>query len=186
MILCAGEMEQFEFALPIGIGLIESAINLSRLCLLDRPEYLLFIGTAGSYGKLPIGSIITSTGASQIESSFAEKKSYSPIENAISISDGPLPHQYTINSSNYITADRKLAEKYRAFGLEAESMEFFSVMAVARHFQIPAAGIFYITNTCFENAHDQFIAHHPEAMATLDALVRDKLAHLITKGAARG
>ncbi len=186
MILCAGEMERFEFALPIGIGLIEAALNLSRLCLFNPPEYLLFVGTAGSYGDIPIGTIITSTGASQVESSFVEKKSYSPIDNAISITDGLLPHQHTVNSSNYITADAALADRFRKLGLGAESMEFFSVMAAARHFQIPAAGIFYITNYCFEAAHDQFIAHHPEAIATLDALVRKELGHLITQGDSRG
>ena len=31
----------FSFAHPIGVGLIESAINLTRMCLFDKPEFLL-------------------------------------------------------------------------------------------------------------------------------------------------
>jgi hypothetical protein len=33
MILCAGNNETFDFAIPIGVGLIDSAINLTRHCL---------------------------------------------------------------------------------------------------------------------------------------------------------
>ena len=58
MIVCAGRNETFPFAQTIGVGLIESAINLTRLCLFDKPEYLLFIGSAGSYGEHKIFDII--------------------------------------------------------------------------------------------------------------------------------
>jgi len=51
MIICAGNNETFKFAEPMGVGLIDSAINLTRRCLFDKPDYLLFIGSAGSYGK---------------------------------------------------------------------------------------------------------------------------------------
>ena len=51
MIICAGRNEIFAFAHPIGVGLIESAINLTRMCLFDKPDYLLFVGSAGSYGN---------------------------------------------------------------------------------------------------------------------------------------
>ena len=51
MIICAGRNETFPFAHPIGVGLIESAINLTRMCLFDKPDYLLFVGSAGSYGN---------------------------------------------------------------------------------------------------------------------------------------
>lgn len=58
MILCAGNNESFSFATPIGVGLIESTINLSRLCLFDKPEFILFIGSAGSYGEQNIFDIV--------------------------------------------------------------------------------------------------------------------------------
>ena len=41
MIICAGRNETFPFAQTIGVGLIESAINLTRICLFNKPEYLL-------------------------------------------------------------------------------------------------------------------------------------------------
>ena len=28
---------------PVGVGLIETSINLTRMCLFDKPEYLLLL-----------------------------------------------------------------------------------------------------------------------------------------------
>lgn len=43
MIVCAGRNETFPFAHPIGVGLIESSINLTRMCLFDKPDFLLLL-----------------------------------------------------------------------------------------------------------------------------------------------
>ena len=80
MIICAGNSENFSFATPMGVGLIETAINLTRLCLFDKPEFLLFVGTAGSYGDAKIFDIIESKTAANIELAFLEKNAYTPLE----------------------------------------------------------------------------------------------------------
>jgi len=41
-------------------------------------------------------------------------------------------------------------------------MEFFSILSVAKEFEIPVAGIFVITNYTNENAHEDFIKNHKE------------------------
>ena len=52
MIICAGRNESFPH-LPTQLVLVwlKVAINLTRMCLFDKPEFLLFIGSAGSYGN---------------------------------------------------------------------------------------------------------------------------------------
>ncbi|HHO65779.1 MAG TPA: purine-nucleoside phosphorylase, partial [Epsilonproteobacteria bacterium] len=60
MIVCAGRIEQFAFARPVGIGMIESAITLTQLCIEEKPEEILFVGTAGAYGKHRIFDIVSS------------------------------------------------------------------------------------------------------------------------------
>ena len=45
-ILCAGNNETFDFAKPIGIGLINSSINLTKYILKNRPKSILFIGNS--------------------------------------------------------------------------------------------------------------------------------------------
>jgi hypothetical protein len=37
MIICAGTTEQFDFAMPVGIGLIDAAIKLTELCIKQKP-----------------------------------------------------------------------------------------------------------------------------------------------------
>ncbi len=163
MIISAGKNETFKFAHPIGVGLIESAINLTKLCLFDRPEFLIFIGSAGSYTKeYKIFDIIESFSASNVELSFLQNNSYTPIDNVISLQKSVI-----INSSNYISTNFNLTQKFLAFDIKLENMEFFSVLKVAQMFGINVKGIFIITNYTDENAHSDFIKNHDEAMSKL-------------------
>jgi len=163
-IISAGKEEIFNFAYPIGIGLIESAVNLTRLCEFDKPDFLIFIGSAGSYGNLEIFDIIESSSASNIEHCFFKKQCYTPLDNVITNS---VSHETIINSSNYITTDKTISQAYLKLNIEAENMEFFSVLRVAKEFNIPVKGIFVITNYCFENAHQEYIQNIKEAKKRL-------------------
>jgi len=173
MIISAGKEEIFSFTHPIGIGLIESAINLTRLCLFDRPKSLIFIGSAGSYNpkKYKIFDIITSSSASQIETSFLQKKSYTPIDNFVSAS---VSRETIVNSSNYITTDKLFALAFDKLGFEIENMEFYSVVKVAKEFNIPVRGIFVITNYCDENAHTEYLKNIKEAKKRLVDYLKNK------------
>ena len=84
MFICAGESEQFEFAIPVGIGMTDVAINLTKLCLSEKPKFLFFVGTAGSYGEKKVFDIVESKTASNIENSFFNAGAYTPIDNVIS------------------------------------------------------------------------------------------------------
>ena len=166
MILCAGNNETFDFALPIGVGLVESAMNLPRLCLFDKPEFILFVGSAGSYGKHSIFDIVESKTAANIEVGFLSGSGYTPIDNVVS-SQTQNVKDTLVNSSNYITTSENAMTQFRSLGLELENMEFFSVMRVAQEFNIPAGGVFCVTNYCDGNAHKDFIAHHDKAKELL-------------------
>lgn len=172
MIVCAGKSESFEFAYPIGIGMVVSAINLTQLCLLDKPNYLLFVGSAGSYGDHKLFDIVQSTGAANVELSFLQGKSYPPIDNVIISQFDGVSHETIVNSSNYITTDFHLAGEFKKHQIGLENMEFFSVMQVAQEFNIPAAGIFIVTNYCDANAHEDFTKNHKESIRLLDEYMR--------------
>lgn len=192
MIICAGNNETFPFATPIGMGLCESAVNLTRLVLMNPPEFLLFVGSAGSYGKFNIFDIVESKAASQIELSFLQKKSYTPLENNVIVSDENVSREtplakvanegrpIIVNSSNYITTDLHLAQNYNRLGIGLENMEFYSVMHVAQDFNIPCGGIFVITNMCNENAHNDFLVNHNEAMTKLIEYLQKRIPNLET------
>ncbi len=177
MIVCAGNSENFTFATSIGIGLVESASNITRLCLFDKPEFILFIGSAGSYGKHKIFDIIESKTAANIELSFLEKKSYTPIDNVVSAQTDDSK-DVIVNSSNYISTDFELAKKFNTFGVEIENMEFFSVVKIAQEYDIPVGGVFCISNFCDENAHADFLKNHDKVKELLALHVDKRIKEL--------
>ena len=174
MIVSAGRNETFPFAQTLGVGLVESAINLTKICLFNRPEYILFIGSSGSYGKYNIFDIVESKNSSNVELSFLENYSYTPIDNAIRIDTKLTSSEVVVNSSNYISTNENLSSQFLEFDIDLENMEFFSVLSVAKEFEIPAFGIFVVTNYTNENAHNDFIKNHKEAMKILVKYLEDK------------
>ena len=174
MILCAGNNETFPFATPIGVGLIESAINLTRLCLFDKPDYIIFIGSAGSYGDRKIFDIVESSTASNIELSFFDGDSYTPLDNVIETNNATFKNETIVNSSNYITTNSEKSKQFLKHNIGIENMEFFSLCSVAREFDIPVAGIFVITNYTDTNAHQDFLNNHQEALDKLIKYIKEK------------
>lgn len=173
MFICAGRSEQFDFAIPVGIGLIEVAMNLTKLCLSQKPEFLFFVGTAGSYGKKNIFDIVESKTATNIENSFFTSRTYTPLDNMISTAED-VSRETIVNSSNYITTDETVAKHYLRKNIHLENMEYFAVLKVAEAFGIPAAGVFIVTNYCNANAHRDFMDNHKEAMSRLTQYIKEK------------
>ncbi|MEA2110747.1 MAG: purine-nucleoside phosphorylase [Campylobacterota bacterium] len=177
MIICAGNSETFDFATPTGVGLVETAINLTRLCLFDKPEFLLFVGSAGSYGEHQILDIVESKTASNIELSFLQNIGYTPLDNVVSTQTKNIK-DIVINSSNYISTDFDLVQKFLPLGIGLENMEFFSVLRVAQEFNIPAGGVFCVTNFCNNSAHADFLKNHEAAKAKLTLHVNQRIREL--------
>lgn len=172
MIICAGESEQFDFALPVGIGMTDVAINLTRLCLSQKPKFILFVGTAGSYGEKKVFDIIESKTAANIENSFFTGGSYTPIDNMVSTAED-VSRETIVNSSNYITTNKEIGKAYLSKNIHLENMEYYAVLKVAKSFDVPAAGIFIVTNYCDENAHRDFMQNHKEAMLRLTKYIKE-------------
>ncbi len=172
MFICAGKSEQFDFAVPVGIGLIEVTMNLTKLCLSQKPEFLLFVGSAGSYGEKKIFDIVESKTACNIENSFFNAGAYTPLDNMISTAED-VSRETIINSSNYITTDESVAKHYLSKNIHLENMEYFAVLKVAEAFGIPATGIFIVTNYCNKNAHKDFMDNHKEAMERLTTYIKE-------------
>lgn len=171
MILSAGLNESFEFAAPIGVGLVNASINLTRILMKNSPKNLLFIGTAGSYGKHKEFELLTADRAVNIEIGFLQNLSYSPILGEIqgintNVSRGTLD-KTIVNSSNFITMDWTQAKLFLEYGLSVENMEFFAVLKTAEEFNVPALGLFCITNYCDKDAHDSFLKNQQKAKERL-------------------
>ncbi len=180
MIICAGNNETFDFATPMGVGLIEMSMNLTRLCLFDKPEFLLFVGSAGSYGEAKIFDIVESKTASNIELAFLTNDAYTPLDNVIS-TNIEQKKELIVNSSNYISTNKELTKKFLDFNVGIENMEFFAVLKIAQEFNIPAGGVFCITNYTNEDAHNDFIKNHEKAKELLTKHVKSRIKELTKK-----
>ncbi|MGB3750100.1 MAG: purine-nucleoside phosphorylase [Arcobacteraceae bacterium] len=167
MIVSAGRMESFPFATPIGVGLIECAMNLTKICISDKPDSIIFVGSAGSYGKNEIFDIVESSSAANMELSFLENNSYTPIDSILKSADSKTINDSIVNSSNYITTNERLGKKFLDYEITIENMEFYSVVKIAHEFKIDVKGIFVVTNKTNQNAHQDFISNHNEAMDKL-------------------
>ncbi|WP_080243345.1 nucleoside phosphorylase-I family protein [Helicobacter pylori] len=179
MLLCAGRNETLKGATPIGVGLIESAINLTRICLKNPSiESLIFIGSAGSYSpEIELLSMFESTQGYQIEESFSYLNSYTPLDNFIQIEtkEQALFKRVRVNSSNYIHTNGVFAQKMVQKGVLLENMEFFSVLSVAKAFSLKAKGIFCVSNHVGLDAHKEFKQNHAKVKQilenTIDSLI---------------
>ena len=180
MIICAGNNETFSFATPMGVGLIETAINLTRLCLFDKPEFLLFVGTAGSYGEKKIFDIVESKTAANIELAFLRNDAYTPLDNVVT-ANTTNQKDIVVNSSNYISTNETLTKGFLKFGVGIENMEYFSVLRVAQEFNIPAGGLFCITNYTNKQAHEDFLKNHNKAKELLHEHVKKRIKELTAK-----
>ncbi len=172
MFICAGESEQFNFALPVGIGMTDVAINLTKLCMAEKPKFIFFVGTAGSYGEKKVFDIIESKTAANIENSFFNAGAYTPIDNMVSSAED-VSRETIVNSSNYITTDEEVSKAYLSKNIHLENMEYYAVLKVAKSFGIPIAGAFIVTNYCDKNAHKDFMDNHKEAMLRLTKYIKE-------------
>jgi len=180
MIICAGNNETFKFAQPMGVGLIEIAMNLTRLCLFDKPEFILFVGSAGSYGDAKLFDIIESKTASNIELAFLSNDAYTPIDNVVTTNETDVK-DIVVNSSNYISTNAELTKNFLKLGVGIENMEFFAVLKIAQEFNIPAGGVFCVTNFTNANAQEDFLKNHEEAKKLLSEHVKKRINELTKK-----
>ncbi len=180
MIICAGNNETFDFAQPMGVGLIETAMNLTRLCLFDKPEFILFVGSAGSYGDAKLFDIVESKTAANIELAFLSNDAYTPLDNVVTTNETNIK-DIVVNSSNYISTNETLTKNFLKFGVGIENMEFFAVLQVAKEFDIPAGGVFCITNFTNKNAHEDFMKNHDKAKELLTQHVKKRIKELTSK-----
>lgn len=173
MIICAGGSENFSFAKAIGIGLVESAFCLTKLCLEEKPLKLVFIGTCGLYDKGEILGIYKSSHAFNIEFSKLSHAFYTPAKYEICLEKNVSYETVKINSSNYICQNSQAAKEFAKLGLVVENMEAFSVLSVAKNFSLQAECILCATNFCDEDAHETFLKNHQKAKEKLEFYLKE-------------
>ena len=176
MFVCAGKIERFDFASPIGIGLVESAASVAIMCEAKKPDKIVFIGTAGSYGAVKIGEIVRATRSISIEPAFFSGRAYTPLPTVpIASEKCDVSRETTsiiINSPNFITTDMSVWKSFTIRHIHLENMEFYAVVKTSKRYGVDVEGVFGVTNYCNKAAHRDFIKHHEAMMAKLEAYIK--------------
>jgi len=168
--LCAGNIESIKGAIPIGVGLFDAFANLHDIITEKQPDEMVFVGSAGSYGRYNIFDIVHSCLASQVESSYLYNDSYTVLQN-IKFENVSCETKVIVNSSNYITSSKKISDMFLNNGYDLENMEFYSVLYLAKRYGIKAKGIFVVTNYCDKNAHKDFLANQKKANEIMENII---------------
>lgn len=193
LFVCAGAIEILETALPAGVGSI-SGVNLTKF-LMQNPNFssVIFLGSAGAYdfSLPPLTPALTAVSA-QIEPSFLQQKSYSPILQELlpdekntknfqfftQIYGHISPHFPQIlknpatNSSNFITIDENLSREFVRRKILLENMEFFFVQKAANACNLPCLGVLCVSNFCNFFAHQNFIENHAKTLEILRQILK--------------
>ena len=160
LVISAGKNEIFDFALPMGVGLVDMAINLTkflqkRACIVADEKGINLKNIDPHY-------------LAKIEAKFANLSNPELQNLSQNFSKNPERNLYQMPEKIVFVGSAGLYK-------DGENMEFYSVLKVAQIFKIPAYGIFVATNFCNKNAHTDFIKNHAEAKKILTKYIKENM-----------
>ena len=164
----------------VGVGLVESAHGAARAISRHAPDLVVFLGTAGAYGRAPaMGDVAIARDLVLASTAAARGDGYLPgllpvtagadasarrallrAARATGVAAGPA----RVATTMAITRGRALAARLqRASGAAVENLEAFAVARAAAAARIPFAAVLGIANRVGPNAHAEWLANAPRA-----------------------
>ena len=166
---CAGE--------ALGIGLVAAAASMGRLLANRRPARVILVGTAGSFGVVPVGAVVQGRRLGLGVVAVALGLGYQP--GAPAIIDGidlGLPRADVLTNLA-VTTDRDLAARFAA-AWQIEHMETFGVAWACRAAGVPFGVVLGVTNHVGPDAHSEWVANR----AAVEAATLAAVAGLRSRG----
>lgn len=165
----------------LGIGFLDSALNLEKLICSNTITEIVFIGTAGSYNKaLSIGEIVSinSTAALNLGAVLglayvAGKQESFELEVFKDFKPAKCFSSLEISREEIIA--EKLIAQNSADKFLVENMELYGVAAVAAKNKIPLKSLLGITNYINPNAHEDWKANNLSVSEKLCVIVRNEM-----------
>ena len=168
----------------IGIGLVDSAINLTRI--LEEYAYLkniIFIGTAGAYkdSKLKIGDLVQAKETGLFSLSQYEGDSYLPNKMIKKISCNQFSGIEAVQVASVLEINRrgeKLAKVFWKTGYSAEHMELFSVARVAKKFNKNIYSVLGVSNIVNQSAHQDWLKNNKKVSLETNKKLKELLLNV--------
>jgi purine-nucleoside phosphorylase len=184
---------------PVGIGLVEAAIGTARALADEKagPDALIFVGTAGAYGRdlAPGRALVVADELLLVSTAVVRRQAYLPdrvptripasrrlsrsllaAARRISHPDGVVIEGGAVANPLAITRDARLARALaEATSARAENLEVFAVARAARAWGVPFAAALGIANRVGPAAHTEWRTHQAAASAMACAAVAELL-----------
>jgi nucleoside phosphorylase len=174
---------------PIGVGIVEAAIGMTRCVLRHEPTHALLIGTCGAFeaASLPLGSVVTSRSVTLADASVLERSSELPPPMPGRAALDPALHDalvaagaksVQIANTVGITTDDALASRLSAAG-EVEHLEAFAFARACAAASIPCGVALGVANTVGSRGRDEWKAGHASASERAAGVAYDALASFV-------
>jgi purine-nucleoside phosphorylase len=185
---------------PVGIGLVEAAIGTARALTDEKgpaPDALIFVGTAGAYGRelAPGRALVVADELVLVSTAVVRRQAYLPdrvptrvpasrrlsrsllaAARRITRADGVVVAEGAVANPLAITRDARLARALaEATAARAENLEVFAVARAARAWGVPFAAVLGIANRVGPAAHTEWRTHQAAASAMACSAVAELL-----------
>ncbi|MFN7142531.1 MAG: phosphorylase, partial [Myxococcota bacterium] len=148
----------------LGVGVVPAGIAAARMLATERPEAVVFVGTAGAYGPAPeIGTVVVSRRIGLVSGTATLGHGYVPRAPAAVEADPALRAALALPEADVatlvaITTDPALATRLGE-QWQVEQMEAFGVAAACAAAGVPFAAVLGITNRVGPTAHAEWKAN---------------------------
>ena len=161
---------------PLGVGVVPAGIATAALLARERPDGVIFVGTAGAYGDIPIGTVVTARTVGLVSGTATLGLGYVPLAppplTTQLHADAPLVDVATLVA---ITTDVALAARI-GVTWQIEHMEAYGVAAACAAAGVPFGAVFGVTNRVGPDAHAEWRANRVACQAAAVAAVARMLA----------
>jgi len=158
---------------PMGIGLVDAGIGLTRCIMTRRPTHVLALGTAGASPRsgLAIGDVIVGQSVRLVDTAVVEGRAALPygadatfdpamVDAVFSAGARPCAIANTLG----ITTDDALATKLAVLAT-VEHLEAYAVARACHSLGVPCTVVLGIANEVGAKGRDQWRANHVQASA---------------------
>lgn len=161
----------------LGIGLVAAAASMGRVLAERRPARVILVGTAGTFGAIPVGAVFQGRRLGLGVVAVALGLGYQPGA-PVGIAGIDLGLRGADVLTNLaVTTDPDLAARFAA-DWQIEHMETYGAAWACRAAGVPFGVVLGVTNRVGPDAHAQWVANR----AAVEAATRAAVAGLRSRG----
>lgn len=164
---------------PVGIGAIDAAVGAARAIARTRPARVIFVGTAGIYGRekearRAIGTAVVAGELLCMSTAALKGEAYLPGPMVVQVptsrslqtalASGRAEQSRDVACPLAITRSAALGRRIaEATGATLENLEAFAVARAATAAGVPFAAVLGVANRVGPTGHDEWQRHHRAA-----------------------